>query len=533
MTAHALTGKHLIDGLWVPSSTGVERRAVDPSTGSSLDPAFGESGPREVDRALAAAVRDFPASRDLAPERLAVLLEAIAAAILEIGDPLLERGSAETGLPRARLEGERARTVSQLRLFAECVREGSFLEAVIDTARPERLPIPRPDLRRVMRPVGPVAVFGAGNFPFAFGVAGGDTCSALAAGNPVIAKGHPGHPGTNELVAAAIGSALAACRLPSGLFALLQGGAETGLALVRHPALEAVGFTGSRSAGRALFDLAQARERPIPVHAEMGSINPLVILPGAIAERGDAIAEGLARSITLGVGQFCTKPGAIFIAGNETGGFVAALARRLAAAAPGVLLGAPTMERYSGALARLAETAGVNRVLEGPATGFATVGASLFGTSAERWIEEPRLREEAFGPAVLVVQARDLEELHAALSVAGGNLTATLHFGRGDRLEDAAGLLALLEGLAGRVIANGYPTGVEVSRAMVHGGPYPATTSAGSTSVGTLAIRRFLRPIAFQDVPDPLLREALQDANPLGIPRVVDGEPTRGEAKRG
>ena len=527
MIEHVLTGRHLVDGAWMPTAAG-QARAVSPASGEPLDPPFHEAGPGEVEEALRAADSAFAQTRDLPREGRADLLEAIAGSILDLGDALLERGRAETGLPRPRLEAERGRTMGQLRLFAGLVREGSWVDAVIDTADPSRSPIPRPDVRRMLRPIGPVAVFGAGNFPYAFGACGGDTASALAAGNPVVVKGHPGHPGTSELFAAAVRAAIEACRLPQGLFGLLQGGTAAGLALAGHPSIRAVAFTGSKTAGRALFDLAASRRSPIPVYAEMGSINPLVVLPGALAERGGKIAEGLAQSVTLGVGQFCTKPGVVFLLeGPGAQGLLEDLARRLAGTAPGTMLGARSRGGFCEAAARMARTPGVRRRLAGNAPGFADMAPHLFETDAGTWRREPHLREEAFGPATLVVLCRDLQDLLGALEDSGGNLTATVHKGTADGAGDVRSVMDILERISGRVIVDGFPTGVEVCRAMVHGGPYPATTAPATTSVGTLAILRFVRPVCFQNVPDGHLPPALQDANPLGLLRTIDGESAR------
>ncbi len=527
-TTQALTGAHLIAGEWVRSE-GAGVRAINPATGEALEPAFCQAGSAEVERAFQAATEAFRQTRDLPASRWAELLDAIADQILALGDPLLATAQAETALPPARLLSERGRTCGQLKLFAELVREGSWVDAAIDTADPARQPLPKPDIRRMYRPLGPVVVFDASNFPFAFGPCGGDTASALASGNPVIVKAHPGHPATDERFAAAVLEALRAVGLPVGLFALLQGaGTEIGAALVQQPVAEAVGFTGSQRAGRALFDLAARRPRPIPVYAEMGSLNPLVVLPGALAERGDTIADGLAQSVTLGGGQFCTKPGLILYLANADGDrFVARLAEQLAAAAPFTLLNPAIQQGFRHVTEDFRAVPGLTVRVSGACSGSAQCSPSLFEVEATTWRQRPRLHEEAFGPAALLVRCADAADLLATLETVQGHLTGTLHVGQGESPELVRQVASTLEEKVGRLIFNGYPTGVEVCHAMIHGGPYPATTSAGFTSVGTSAIRRFVRPVAFQNVPDALLPPALQNANPLNILRLVNGEYTR------
>ncbi len=527
MTRHALTGRHFIGGRWVPSAGGTFS-ATDPATGKALEPPFHEATAAEVDAALRAADDAFARTRDLPPSAWADILDAIARSILDLGDALLERAQAESGLPRPRLIAERARTTGQLGLFAAMVREGSWVDAVIDTADTARQP-PKPDVRRMLRPIGPVAVFDASNFPLAFGPCGGDTASALAAGNPVAVKAHPMHPGTDELFAAAVHAVLESRGLPHGLFGLLQGsGPGASADLVKHPSTRAVSFTGSRRVGRILFDIAAGRPEPIPVYAEMGSLNPLVVLPGALAERSADIAAGLARSITLGAGQFCTKPGlALVLDRPESDRFVAELTRELAAMPAATLLGRRLLELFLEATSRFARAPGVKVHLQSRPSGFADMAPILVEVDAETFRREPCFGEEAFGPASVMVRCRDGDDLLSALEAAGGNLTATLHFGSGDDPAVVRRIAGSLEEHAGRVVFNGYPTGVEVCQAMVHGGPYPATSAPGTTSVGGLAIRRFARPVAYQDAPGHLLPPALQDSNPLGIERTVDGRRTR------
>jgi NADP-dependent aldehyde dehydrogenase len=493
--------------------------ARNAATGETLPGDYHDASPAAIDAACRAAADAAPAFATLAPERRAALLEAIADALEKAGDALLDRAGLETGLPRARLEGERARTRGQLRQFAALVREGSWVDARIDTALPDRKPAPRPDLRRMLRGIGPVAVFGASNFPLAFSVAGGDTASALAAGNPVIVKAHPAHPGTSDLTAEAVRTAVATCGLPAGIFGMVHGASpEVSLALVRHPAVAAVGFTGSLRAGRALFDAAATRPEPIPVFAEMGSINPVFVLPGALAARGTAVAEGLVASFTLGVGQFCTKPGVVFgVASEGWTAFSAAVAERARAVARGVMLHEGIARAFAEGCARLE---GVEWLADGPAR-VARVDAATYRA-------RPELAHEIFGPYTLLVTVDTAAELAALAEGLEGQLTATIHGSEDDFSGTAAAdLLAVLPRKVGRIVCNGFPTGVEVAPAMTHGGPYPACTDARFTAVGTGAILRWARPVSFQGFPDALLPDALKQANPLGILRLVDGQLVR------
>ncbi len=522
-----LTGSHLINGQWVAAGTKTFQ-GENPATGEKLSPQFGEAGKAEVNAALSAAGGAFEAAFDLPHGWQAKLLDAIAARIMDLGDALLERGEQETALPRARLAGERGRTCGQLKMFADLVREGSWVDAVIDTADPNRTPAPKPDLRRMLRARGPVVVFGASNFPFAFSVCGGDTASALAAGCPVVVKAHPSHPGTSEMFAAAVLAALKELSLPLGLFSMLQGRSnELGAALVKHPATTAVGFTGSNRGGRALFDLAAARPTPIPVYAEMGSLNPLVILPEAIAERGEAIAKGLAGSVLLGGGQFCTKPGVVFVVGEAGRSFIDTLSKQIAATASVTMLNKPLRDSFVSRTGEFAHVNDVKSVLTSQAGGYAEASPALLETTCNVWLREQKLREEAFGPATLVIRCTDIQEAVNGVKTIGGALTGTLHVGANDTRESITAITRALESIAGRVIVNGYPTGVEVNHAIVHGGPYPATTDPGTTSVGSAAIRRFTRLIAYQDAPQSILPPELKDDNPLKIARCINGGPTR------
>lgn len=494
--------------------------AFDAATGTPIEPVFHEATAVQVDAACKAALAAFPESRAASPETRARFLEAIASEIESLGDPLLDRCRSETALPAARLQGERGRTCAQLRLFAALVREGSWVDARIDRALPDRKPLPRPDLRSMLQPLGPVAVFGASNFPLAFSVAGGDTASAIAAGCPVVVKGHPAHPGTCEMVAGAVARAAASCGLPKGIFSMLHGGPAVGQALVGHPAIAAVGFTGSHGAGRSLLDTAATRTHPIPVFAEMSSVNPVFLLSGALEERGLAIADGLAASVTLGGGQFCTKPGLVFVPRGEAADrFLERLAGALAAQPSVPMLSPSITKAYRSARARTSALPGV-AALPGAPEGLARVAA------AGDFMRTPAMATEVFGPFTLVVLVDSTEQMLACVGALEGQLTATVHAAPAD-LSHSATLFAEIERKAGRLVLNGFPTGVEVAPAMNHGGPYPATSDARFTSVGTAAIFRFARPVCYQGFPADLLPQALRDGNPLGILRLVDGKQTR------
>ena len=517
-----LIGAMLIGGEPVFGTEG-EIRSVEAASGTPLEPGFGAGGAVEVERACRLAADAFTTFRDTTPEARAQFLEAIGDAILDLGDALIERVMAESGLPRPRLEGERSRTVGQLRLFAGVLREGSWAGVRIDPAMPDRAPLPRPDLRLRKVGIGPVAVFGASNFPLAFSVAGGDTASALAAGCPVIAKAHLAHLGTSALIAGAVDTARIACGLPAGVFSLLIGaGNALGTALVVDPRVKAVGFTGSRSGGTALMAAAAARPEPIPVYAEMSSINPVLLFPHALADRGAAIARAFVASLNLGAGQFCTNPGLLLaLDGLDLDAFVAEAERALAGFPAATMLTPGIHAAYADGLAR---RAGIARLAgQGPApAGPHEAHAHLFEVTARQFLTDPALHEELFGPAALLVRCADEGELRAVIDHLEGQLTIALHIDEGDHAL-AAALLPLLEQKAGRLLANGFGTGVEVAHAMVHGGPFPATSDGRSTSVGGLAIDRFLRPICYQDLPDALLPSALRSDNPLGLPRRIDG----------
>ncbi len=499
--------------------------AVDPRTGAELEPAFGECGPPEVAAAAQLAAEAFAAYRATGPETRAAFLESIAANIEAATDELWPRVQAETGLPTGRVQGETGRTVGQLRLFASVVRDGGWRGVRIDPALPDRAPLPRPDLRQRAVPLGPVAVFGASNFPLAFSVAGGDTASALAAGCPVVVKAHPAHPGTSEIVGRAVRDAVAEHGLPEGVFSLVQGTThEVGTALVSDPRIKAVGFTGSRAGGLALVAAAQRRSEPIPVYAEMSAVNPVFVLPGALDERAEDVARGFVTSLTGSAGQLCTKPGLVFVADGEgADAFVSAAAEALADVTSGPMLTAGISGAFGDATARTGAVDGVRVVAAGREADDVTASTPrLFETRDSVLADHPDLHEEMFGPAALVVRVADTDRFADLARSLEGQLTATLHLGAGDD-DLAADLLAELELVAGRLLVNGWPTGVDVGHTMVHGGPFPATSAPATTSVGSRAIERFVRPVAYQDVPAALLPPELRDDNPYAVPRLVDG----------
>lgn len=508
----------------IAEKSGARFRAVDAATGESVEPEFDVSTREDVESACAAAAAAFDAYRETTAEDRARFLEAIGDEIMALGDSLIERASLETGLPSARLTGERGRTVGQLRLFADVVRAGRWREVRIDPALPDRQPVPRPDLRMRMIPLGPIAVFGASNFPLAFSTAGGDTAAALAAGCPVIVKGHPAHPGTDRMVAEAIARAVAATGMPDGTFGHVQGpGNDLGTWLVQDPRIAAVGFTGSRGGGLALLRIAQQRAVPIPVYAEMSSINPVVLMPAALAARGHALGEAFVGSLTMGAGQFCTNPGLVLaIEGEGLSAFESAAASALGSHAPQPMLTGGILRAFASGTEQLAAHAGVTELacgLEGD--GITRGMARLFVTDARTFIAETALAEEVFGASSLIVRCANIEEVKTVLRRLEGQLTATLHLDPADEA-DAASLVPILERQAGRVLVNGWPTGVEVAHAMVHGGPFPATSDARMTSVGTLAIDRFLRPVCYQNLPAAMLPPELRDG--AAGPKLVDGQ---------
>ena len=501
----------------------MEFRSIDARTGEPFGPPIAVDGIEEVAVACAAADAAFDAYRATSRDTRAAFLETIAEQIVALGDALIVAAMRESGLPRARLEGERGRTVGQLRMFADVVRKGLWAGLRIDPALPERQPLPRPDLRLRFVAVGPVAVFGASNFPLAFSTAGGDTAAALAAGCPVVVKGHPAHPETGALVASAIARAVELCGLPKGVFGHLVGPSnELGAALVCDPRIAAVGFTGSRAGGLALARLAQARAVPIPVYAEMSSINPVVLLPEALRARGTALGTGFAGSLTLGAGQFCTNPGLVLaIEGEGLDAFVAAASAGISAAPAQVMLTRGIADAYRAGLDTLQTTA--KPLAQGEPGAGTMAGAALFQTTAGDFLANPALAHEVFGASSVLVRCADVEALESVLRALEGQLTATLQYDAGDHAL-AARLLPVLERKVGRILANGWPTGVEVGHAMVHGGPFPATTDPRTTSVGSLAIDRFLRPVSYQNCDPALLPPELRDAaRGDGVPRLIDG----------
>jgi alpha-ketoglutaric semialdehyde dehydrogenase len=515
-------GLMLIGGRSI-AGQGERFQGFDPTLRKQLGPDFGSATAADVDQACDLAQAASDGFRRTSLEQRAAFLEAIAQNLAGDGPAIVERAMRETGLPRARLEGELGRTTGQLRLFARVLRDGGYLDVRIDPALPDRAP-PRADLRLTHQPLGPVAVFGASNFPLAFSVAGGDTASALAAGCSVVVKAHPAHPGTSELAGRAIQRAVAAVGLPEGVFSLLfDAGHVVGAALVGDPRIQAVGFTGSRPGGMALMALAQARSQPIPVYAEMSSINPVVLLPAALAARGEAIAAGFATALTLGAGQFCTNPGLLLaVDGPELDAFVASAGRVVSQAGAGTMLTPGIHAAYEGGVDALARHAAVQTAAHGQEIEGLASRPVLFTTTAAGFVGDPALAHEVFGAASLLVRCPDLAALEDVIAALEGQLTVAVH-AADDDLADAARLMPLLERKAGRILFNGFGTGVEVCDAMVHGGPFPATSDGRSTSVGSLAIARFLRPVCYQDVPQALLPAMLRDDNPLSVPRRVDG----------
>lgn len=517
-----LTGEMLIAGTAVRGN-GQEVRAFDPAAGRPLEPVYQHGDSSHVDAACAAAADAFATYRASTSEQRAQFLETIAANIEAISETLIARTVAESGLPQARITGEVGRTTGQLRLFASVLREGSWNGARIDTAQPDRTPLPRPDLRQRFIPLGPVAVFSASNFPLAFSVAGGDTASALAAGCPVVVKGHDAHPGTSELVARAIADAVVSCGLPAGTFSLLFGsGPDLGIALVTDPRIKAVGFTGSRSGGTALVAAAAARPEPIPVYAEMSSINPVFLLDGALDTRGAELGTAFVASLTMGSGQFCTNPGLV-IAVDSPGltNFVAAASQALTKSPATPMLTPNIARSYASGVESLTKAAELISRGE-PGTSETSCHAALFTTDAQSFLASEDLQAEVFGSSSLIVRCADADELRAVAQGIEGQLTATVHADDSD-LEEAGKLLPLLELKAGRILFGGWPTGVEVCHAMVHGGPFPATSDSRTTSVGSLAIERYLRPVCYQDVPKSLLPSAVADGNPDHLWRRIDG----------
>lgn len=500
-------------------------KAFDPTRNAAIEPSFSSATNDGVDRAVELAAAAAPILARLTGVARARFLRAVAGNLETKADDLVARATLETGLGVERLKGELDRTIWQLRLYGDAAERGSWLDARIETAQPERKPLPKPDHRSLNRPLGPVVVFGASNFPFAYSVAGGDTASALAVGCPVIVKAHAAHPGTSELVGRLMLHAVRDGGLPEGTFSLLfDAGFEVGQALAKHPLVKAVGFTGSVKGGRALADLAAARPEPIPVYAEMGSINPVFVLPGALAERTPALVEGLLASSTASVGQLCTNPGLLVLQRSPAAEeFVRALTAKLSQVEEGTMLTPGMAKAFSNNTAIRMRQPGVKVIAQAKARGAVAAAPLWFETEALNFLGNHSLSEEIFGPSSLVVWCRDRAEMLKVAQHLEGSLTATLHATPTEAAAHAD-LIEILTTKAGRLIFNGYPTGVEVSHAIVHAGPYPATSDGGrSTSVGTRALNRWVRPVCYQAFPDELLPSELQNANPLGLARLVDG----------
>ncbi|WP_026905105.1 aldehyde dehydrogenase (NADP(+)) [Pedobacter glucosidilyticus] len=516
-----ITGKHLINGEFVArGNTSFNAHFADGD--KNLTHSFYEATLQEVSDACNAAQKAFEAYKLKSDTKRAEFLEEIALEIAALTKPLVETAQKETGLPEARLNGEIGRTTSQLNLFAKLLKDGHWVNAIIDEAQPERLPLPKADIRMLQVPLGPVAVFGASNFPFAFSVAGGDTVSALAAGCPVVFKAHPAHPATCEIVAQAIKKAIIKCQMPLGVFNMLQGQThETGGALVQNDLITAVGFTGSFKGGKALYDLATRRACPIPVYAEMGSVNPVFFLPGILKEKKEELAKGLAASVTLGVGQFCTNPGLFVVEQSEQAdGFIKQTASDLSSITLGPMLTPAIKKAFIDGIHHIKQENGVTSLTQDAQN--AEVRPQLLLSQVDTVIRNEKIMEEVFGPSTVAVSAANVSEVIKFAKSLKGHLTATV-FGTDDDLKQYQELIHILQQKVGRLIFNNFPTGVEVTHAMVHGGPYPATTDARSTSVGTTAIYRFTRPLCFQNCPDDLLPDALKRGNPLNIIRTVNG----------
>nr|WP_298930204.1 aldehyde dehydrogenase (NADP(+)) [uncultured Allomuricauda sp.] len=500
--------------------------AKNPATGNQLETPYHEATLTEINQAITLAENAFTLYREKTGEEKALFLETIAEELLQIEEELVAFCSQETGLPVGRLKGELGRTIGQLKLFASLLRDGSWVDARVDEADPNRTPFPKPDIRQMQIALGPVGVFGASNFPLAFSVAGGDTASALAAGCTIVVKAHPAHPGTSELVGKAIVSAAKRCDMPDGVFSLVQGASiGVGQAVVRHPLIKAIGFTGSFRGGKALFDEAAKREEPIPVYAEMGSANPVFVLPGILKENHQTLAEGLSNSVQLGAGQFCTNPGiTVLPKTKESKVFEDVLKNSVQVSESATMLTEAIQKGYNLGLEKLK----VKKEVESISTGKKTEGhsqgvAEVLSVSASDFLSDKELEEEVFGPSTLLVRTEDKNEIMDIAKNLNGHLTATVH-GTEEDLYEYADLLKVLERKVGRLLINGFPTGVEVCHSMVHGGPFPATTDARMTSVGTAAITRFTRPMCYQNYPDSLLPDELKTENPLSILRMENGK---------
>lgn len=500
-----ITGKHLINGNWVDGPSTFDSQPI------SGDAFIIHNASNELaSQAAESAAQSFKSFSKTTSHARAKLLRTIAAQINKRGEEISDICGRETGLPLVRLTGERGRTTGQLEMFADYIEAGDYLQRSHDEALPDRSPIPRPDLKKMMRPMGPVVVFGASNFPLAFSTAGGDTASALAAGCPVIVKGHPAHPATSEIIAQAILEAIIECGMDPGIFALVQDSdIEAAQTLVKHPEISAVGFTGSLQAGRALYDLCTRRPSPIPFYGEMGSINPVFILENSLNAKAADIASGWVDSLTLGSGQFCTNPGVVIIPeGDSADAFIKQAQEKLQAVGPCQMLTRGIAQSYINGVNEIKNGTDVTEVFVS-SSDVDAINPNVVTTKASTWINNPALHEEVFGPFAIIIIAENEGEMLAVAKHLEGQLTATLFLEPEDR-ELACDLFEVLEQKAGRILANGYPTGVEVAESMVHGGPYPASTFVGTTSVGTTAIQRFLRPVCYQNLPDYLIPEEIR-----------------------
>ena len=520
--AISLHGHHLIGGQPQSDPSSASFQAQNAASGEVLEPVFHEATAAEIDQALTLAEQAHEPYRMLSADTRAGFLEVIADQVEALGDELLERAQAETALPMPRLTGERARATGQARQFAAMIREGSWVDARIDRAQPERAPLPKPDVRSLMIPVGPVVVFGASNFPFAISVIGADTVGALGAGCPVVVKAHPAHPGTCEMVAGAVHTAAEKCGLPAGVFSMVHGRShEVGGALVQHPLTRAVAFTGSLAGGRALYNQACQRPVPIPFYGEMGSANPVFLLPGALKERAAAIAAGYVQSVSLGVGQFCTNPALVLgLEGDALQEFVQEAGRLAADVAPASMLHSGILAQYVKGLKERAQSSVLKPLGDQPSGDDTVAKCLLFTGQAKDALANPELFfEELFGPTSTIVSCSQADELEQMARSLEGSLTATIH-GTEQDLEKHSALIRILETKVGRLIFNGFPTGIDVCDAMHHGGPYPATTHSFFTSIGTRGIYRFVRPLCYQGWPDKLLPKELQNNNPRGVRRM-------------
>ncbi len=523
-----MTGKNHI-GFDLSAEGITTYKTFNPLLNIENEPIYTEASNNEVDRAVALATTAFKEFRTIEASKKAAFLDAIADEILALDDVLVQVYCSETGLPEGRAKGERGRTIGQLRAFAELVREGSWVEAAIDTAQPERTPAPKVDIRKMSIPLGPIVVFGASNFPLAYSTAGGDTAAALAAGCPVIVKSHPMHAGTGELVASAIVNAALKTGMPNGVFSNLNSsGIEVGVQLVKHPGVKGVGFTGSIRGGRALFDLASQREEPIPVFAEMGSVNPVVALPSALRDKGNEWAKQYAGSITLGAGQFCTNPGLIFgIKSTTLDNFIKTLGEEIEQIAPLCMLHPTIHNNYEKGKSILSSQGGVTIAASYEGTVSANYGSQkVITVNGVNFLKNPTLHKEVFGPFSVVVRCADMEELNTIISKLEGQLTGTI-LGDNTELESSHTLIETLQGRVGRIIFNGVPTGVEVCPSMQHGGPYPASTDSRFGAVGIHSIKRWVRPLSYQNWPDHSLPKELKNSNPLKISRLVNGKSTK------